>query len=42
MKTRCKSHAYSRCGTLENPHCSVAMNAKHGSKIAEIKQRADN
>ena len=36
------SNAFRRCGTLENPHCSVAMNAKYGAKTADIKQMVDN
>ena len=27
---------YSRCGTLKNPHCSMAMSAQHMSKFAVL------
>ena len=32
----------SRCGTLKNLHCLVAMNAKYGAKTADIKQMIEN
>ena len=41
MKIKCMSHVLKWC-TLENPHCSVAMNTKQRSKIADIQQMADN
>ena len=39
------SNAFRRCGTLENPHCSITMNAKYakyGAKTPDIKQMVDN
>ena len=27
---------HSRCGTLKNPHCSMAMSAEHRSKLAAL------
>ena len=32
---------HSRCGTLNNPHCSMTISAGHRSKFAVLKQNGD-
>ena len=48
LGNRCECHGssertikdrHSRCGTLKNPHCSVAMSAKYRSKFAALKRQ---
>ena len=34
--SQCHIRCHSRCGTLKNPHCSVAMSAEHRSKFAAL------
>ena len=30
---------HSRCGMLQNPHCSMAMSAEHRSKLTALHQQ---